>query len=358
MGQGTDERSDDRSTVRVSDALRHESSSGSVWEWLRRFELWLFVDAHRWSIIGLLTASVFFAVVLGVVLAPPSVMEYLVRGTALAKGYVELQTIDVTVITIVLSINQLVLSPELGTVGEQQSRLDEVLDNRTNAEELGDRPTTPMAPNEYLQFLVETTRGRVERLRETVAEGGDRTLRRNVEAYADDVVRETDRVAAALDDRQFGTIELMGAAMHFTTAEKIHAVRDLHERHAESLSDEEAEAFDDVLDALELYTVAREYFRALYVRWEFIDFSRAILYLGLPAVVVAHVSIGFIGAQAFAGTLFGLPTLFLYEAAAFTVAMVPVVVVISYAARLSTLAKAGIFVSPFSPEREGGHWEE
>ena len=104
--------------------------------------------------------------------------------------------------------------------------------------------------------------------------------------------------------------------------------------------------------------MAREYFRALYVQWEFTNFSRAILYLGLPSLVGAHLSIGFVAANAFPGTLFGLPTLFLYETATFTVAIVPVIVVISYTARLSTLAKANVFISPFSPEREGGHWEK
>lgn len=146
--------------------------------------------------------------------------------------------------------------------------------------------------------------------------------------------------------------------MHFTTAEKIRAVRDLYDRHAESLSDAEREAFEDLLDVLELYTVTREYFRALYVRWEFVNFSRAILYLGLPALIVAHLTIGFVDANAFPGMVFGLPMLFLYESVAFTIILLPVLVVISYAARLSLLAKAGIFVSPFSPERKRGHWEE
>ena len=358
MARRTDEPPDERSTLRVSDALRHESASGSPREWLREAELWLFVDAHRWVVVGLLSAVVFATIVLGVILAPPSAREYLVGGTSVAKGYVELQTIDVTVITIVLSINQLVLSPELGTVGEQRSRLDDAMENRAETEALADAPSVPNDPAQYLQLLVEATRARAERLREAVAEHGDATVRRDVEQALDNVIREADRVATDLEDRQFGTVELVGAAMHFTTAEEIRAMRDLRQRHGESLSTDEEAAFDEVLEVLELYTVAREYFRALYVQWEFINFSRAILYLGLPAVVVAHLSVGFIGAKAFSGTLLGLPTMFLYETAAFTVVLVPVVVVISYAARLSMLAKAGIFVSPFSPEREGGHWEE
>ncbi|WP_435179263.1 hypothetical protein [Halorussus sp. AFM4] len=357
MARQTDEAPDERSTRRVSDALRHEST-GSPLGWLRRAELWLLVDAHRWAVVGLLAAAVFATVVVAVVLAPPSAREYLVGGTSIAKGYVELQTIDVTVITIVLSINQLVLSPELGTVGQQRSRLDDVLDNRTETQELADAPSAPNDPAQYLQLLVAATRRRAEQLRETVAEHGDATVRRDVDRSVDEVVRKADRVAASLENREFGTVELVGAAMHFTTAEEMRAMRDLRRRHEASLSADGAAAFDRLLEVLKLYTVAREYFRALYVQWEFINFSRAILYLGLPAVVVAHLSIGFIGSKAFSGTLLGLPTLFLYETASFTVVLVPVIVVISYAARLSMLAKAGIFVSPFSPEREGGHWEE
>lgn len=349
---------DDGTTIRVSDALRHEAPQGSPTERLRRIELWLLVDAHRWLVIGLLSAVVFLTVVIVVVLSPPSVMAYLVQGTALAKGYVELQTVDVTVVTIVLAINQLVLSPELGSLGRQRERLETVVENRVRTEELAGVSTPPTAPSEYLELLAETTKRRAERLREAVAEGDEPSLETAVNRYVEDVTRETERVAEAIADERFGTIEMLGAAMHFTTAEDIRAVRDLHAKHEASLTDAEAAAFDELLGALKLYTVAREYFRALYVQWEFINFSRAILYLGLPAVVVAHLSIGFIDANAFPGTLLGLPTLFWYETAAFTVVLVPVIVVISYAARLSMLAKASIFVSPFSPEREGGHWEE
>lgn len=358
MGQRTEGQSGDESTVRVSDALRHEGSGRSLWDRVRRVELWLFVDAHRLSVVGLLALAVFGSIVLAVTLTPPSVMAYLARGTALAKGYVELQTIDVTVITIVLSINQLVLTSEIGSVGQQRSRLDEVLEHRTDVEELAGAPATPTDPEHYLRMILATTRDRVERLRASVGEDDDPALRRGVERYADDVGGEADRVEDALEDEAFGTIELIGAAMHFTTAEEIHAVRRLHEEHEESLSAAQAEAFEDVLEMLKLYTVAREYFRALYVKWEFIDFSRAILYVGLPAVVVAHLTIGFVDGNAFPGTTLGYPNLFWYETAAFTFVLVPVAVVVSYAARLSMLAKASIFVSPFSPERAGGHWEE
>lgn len=357
MGDRGDDASRVGSTRRVSDALRHEST-GSLLDRLRGVELWLFVDVHRLVLTGLISVAVFLTVVFAVVLSPPSVMAYLVEGTALAKGYVELQTINVTVITIVLAINQLVLTPELGSLGDQRSRLDDALSSRMDAAKFADVPTMPTDPDQYLQTLVGATQDRVSRLREAVADSDDPALRREVDRYAEDVIDEAERVAAGLEDQQFGTIELLGAAMHFTTAEEIHGIRDLHERYADALTEGQAQAFEDVLDLLSLYTVAREYFRSHYVQWEFINFSRAILYVGLPAIVVAHLTVGFVDANAFPGTLFGLPALFLYEALAFTVVLVPVVVVISYAARLSTLAKASIFVSPFSPERRGGHWEE
>ena len=87
MEREVSESSDDRSTVRASDALLHESGSSSLQQGLHRAELWLFVDAHRWAVIGLLSLSVFAAVALGVILSPPSVMAYLAEGTAIAKGY-------------------------------------------------------------------------------------------------------------------------------------------------------------------------------------------------------------------------------------------------------------------------------
>lgn len=343
---GADEQ---RSTVRVSETLRRPDGPGGLRGWLRGRWLWLLVDADRWAVVAALSGGVFVAVVGAVLLGPPSVLAYLVGGTALAKGYVELQTLVVTVITVVLAINQLVLSPELGSLGRQRSRLDDVLENRSWTEAVAGVPTAPTEPDEYLRVVTEATRDRALRLREATADADDPEVRAAVDDYVDDVVRQTERAAAVLEDARFGTTDMLGAAMHVTTAEEIRRIRDLRARHADALSDEEAAAVDEMLEVLELYTVAREYFRALYVQWEFINFSRAILVIGLPAVVVAHLTIGFVDANAFPGSVFGVRNLFWYESLAFAVTVTPVSVVVSYAARLSMIARASIFVSPFRP---------
>ena len=356
-GGERDDPPDDRTMLQVSHALRRGGTNDSLFSRLRGAGLWFLVDANRWLVVAVLTTSMFVSLFGIVVLSPVSIRDYLLAGTLTSKGYVELQTITVTVITIVLSINQLVLSPELGALSDQRSRLEDVIDTRTRAEELAEAPTTPTDPDHYLLTLIAATEAKARRLGEAVTDS-DPTLRQRVDRYVADVDRETERVHDALEGRRFGTIELLGAAMHFTTADDIHAVRRMHNEYAESLSGAEERAFSDMLDALKLYTVAREYFRSLYVQWEFINFSRAILYTGLPALLVAHLTIGFVDANAFQGTLFGVPTLLWYETAAFTIATVPVIVVISYAARLSLLAKTGIFISPFNPESKGRHWEE
>lgn len=112
------------------------------------------------------------------------------------------------------------------------------------------------------------------------------------------------------------------------------------------------------MDALRRYTVAREYFRTLYLQAQFIRFSRAMLLTGLPALLVAHYSVGLIGPEALPGTTLGVRNLLWFEGGTFTVALVPIFVIISYVARIVTLAETTIFISPFTPEHRTESDEE
>lgn len=111
-------------------------------------------------------------------------------------------------------------------------------------------------------------------------------------------------------------------------------------------------ALTDVMDALKRYTTTREYFRTLYIRSEFVRFSRAILYTSVPAIVVAHYAVGAIGENSMVAATLGVRNLLWFEAFTFTVSLLPVLVITSYMARLITLSETSIFVSPFGPEKE------
>lgn len=104
---------------------------------------------------------------------------------------------------------------------------------------------------------------------------------------------------------------------------KIRRARLLRRRHREALTDAERDALDDVIDALDLFAVTRAYLKTIYIRSEFINFSRALLYVGLPCLLVTFWASQIYDPSAFRGATLGISNLLLFVGAAATISLVP-----------------------------------
>jgi hypothetical protein len=316
---------------------------------LRRLWGWVLVDANRWLVVGVLATFVFVSTLLVGLFGPVSAQQFLLEGTSTAEAYVEIQPAIITIATIVLAVNQLVLSPDIGPISTQRRRLEDVIDHRINVENEARVATSPTEPAKFLGTITDATRKRAATLEEAFDGGGDPDLRRRVREFTQDLTEEATRVGDALTDQRFREIEMLGAAMHYDTTRDISRLRTLLNESSGSLSTEQEHAMKDLLGVLELFTVSREYVRTLYVRTEFIGFSRALLYTALPAFLLAHFAIQIIGPNALPGTTLGVPDLLWYECATITATSVPFLVLISYVGRLVTLAETSVFIGPFLP---------
>nr|WP_049890816.1 hypothetical protein [Natrinema versiforme] len=96
-----------------SDTLRGRTGGSRVAHWF-------LLDANRWLFAGLLAAAAFAVFVgLGTVALPlRTAME---SGTPIETAFQVLIAAILTGVTLVVSINQLVLSQELGRLGDQQA---------------------------------------------------------------------------------------------------------------------------------------------------------------------------------------------------------------------------------------------
>lgn len=342
------DRRDGGSVYRVSDAVGEKRAGDSFRDRLRDAWTRVLVDVNRWVVVGALAVLMAVTVFLVGRFGPVSQDAFLLQGVAGGKPYVELQTGTITVVTVVLAINQLVLIPELGPLSQQRERLENVVRHRMEVEELAASVGTPTEPAQFLATVTDATGRQAERLRESVGDTAPETLRREVDDLVEDVSAESERVGDALAAEQFGDVEMLAAAMHFDTSDDTATAHALERAHRESLTEEQRNAFEDLVDALEAFTVSREYFRTLYVRTQFVHFSRAILYTALPALLLAHLNVAVIGPEALPGTTLGTRHLLVYEAVAFPLVVLPVLVIVSYVARLITIAQTSVFVSPFS----------
>ena len=339
----------ERPVRQVSDAIEKKFAEGTLADRINDAWTWVLVDANRLGLVAALAAVVYATVVLVGAFGPVTQRQFLLGGIVGGKAYVELQTGAVTVITIVLAINQLVLSPDLGPLGRQHDRLSDAVSHRAEIADVTGVAPAPTEPSQALAALATATSRRASELRDAVATGEAPDLEREVTEFTDHVAAEADRIAEVLSREQFGRIGMIGAAMHYDASRDSYQVQRFRQEYDDDLSDAQCEALDGLLDVLRVFTVSREHFRTLYVRNEFIDFTRVVLYTAVPALVVAHLAVQIIGPTAFPGSTLGVSNLLWFASGTFTVSIVPVLVLVSYVARLATLAETSLFIGPFMP---------
>ncbi len=329
--------------MKVSDATYGGPSQGPV----ERAKRWFLLDASRWLVTGLLLAGTFVVVVLVGAFGPVSTNSFLNVGIRPGAALIELLKTIVSVVVIVLSINQLVLSPGLGPVGDQRARYSDAMDLRERVEDHTGVRVSPSSPARFFRVLVGEILDQTDRL-EAAVEDADGALRRDVETYAADVRDEGDYLHRALGTSRFGAFEVIPTLMRFAISEKVRTLREIRERYDRELTDRHRAAVDELDDLLELFTIAREYIKTIYIRSEYINLSQGLLYIGLPSLVVTYCATQVYAPNVFPGTTFGLSTRLLFVAGAVTVALAPFVLLISYVFRLAAMSRSTLFIGPFA----------
>lgn len=339
------------SPTEISDTIQRPDR-GPVRRALFDLKRWFLLEANRWTVVGLLAASTFLLTVLVGTFGPVSTHRFLTRGISPASALVELLKAIVSVVTIVLSVNQLVLSPELGPVSDQRERLEDTMDLRSRSESLLDETVSPLAPSQFLEDLVSALKRRAVNLGE--AADGSPELRGEVADFTRDVLDDANAVEAKLADAEFGDFETVPAVMDFDTSSKIRRLRRIRRAYDDALADEEAEAVSEMVDALELFATARAYLKTTYIRTEFINFSRALLYLGFPSLLLTYFAAQIYDSGVFPNETLGVENQLLFVAGAVTVSLIPVMTLVSYISRLATVSQSTLFIGPFVAGSERG----
>jgi hypothetical protein len=326
------------SDLSTGNTLRERVDVNDVW-------FWLLLRANRLLLTAALTVAVFAVFMLWGVLKPTSLYQTMQGSDMVETVFSGLVGAVITVTTLVVSINQLVLSQEIGSLGNQRERMDTTMDFRQNTDELLGS-TTPADPAEYLVELIETSERRAGRLRQAVSNHEVRTLREQVEEYVDDLQENADHATEHLKDADFGDFGVLGPALDYNYDRKIHDIRRLGRAHEADLDAEERAAFRELLEALTMFGPVREYVKDLYIQWTLVKLSRAILYATVPALTVAGGMVVFVDATTVPGTVLGVETALWVVSAAFAVTTVPFLLFTSYILRLATLAKQTLSMGP------------
>ncbi|MFC6724664.1 hypothetical protein ACFQE1_09795 [Halobium palmae] len=328
-----------------------------------RSKIWLLLDADRRLVAGIGLALVFVAFLVAGVADPAPLRQAMATNDPIETLFEEYVAAVITGVTLVLTLNQLILSQELGAVGDQRERMEGAMEFREDVEDAIDAPISPPEPAAFLRAIIDVTQTRAEELREAVADCEDDQLERRTEEYVDSLVDNAEAVGERLEGEQFGSFAVLFAALDFNYSWKIYEARRLRNEYADSLTDETEAAFDAIGEALEFFGPAREHFKTLYFQWELADLSRLMLYSAVPAVLVTSLMVIYVdNPGTITGDLLGVDNLVWTVSAAAVVALLPFMLLLSYILRIVTVAKRTLSIGPFilreTDRTEDINWDE
>lgn len=260
----------DQSTLSPEDRLQ---SGNWVIEWIK-------IDGNR-LLITVSLAVVLFALLL--VLNAIGVIAFTNENslTRMASGMI---AGTFSLVTLVVSVNQLILSQEFTPVGKFQDRFSGVMNFRRDIEQQTDVPRTPVEPTYILDLLADAIADQANVVADSVANHPDAEYRQQVRQYADGVETSTQRVSETLEESDIDAFDALSVAIEYDDGWQLSTAR-LLRNDAPDLSDETEAAFDELIELIRLFSSAQEHFKTVYLQRELTRFSQLTLYCGVPAVV-------------------------------------------------------------------------
>ena len=349
--------SDEQDDIGTQNTMRERADQSGL-------RLWVAMKANRFVVTGILMLFVFGGFILAATVLFPSLPEQLRGADTVETMFSSMLGVIVTGTTLVVTISQLVISQENGPLGDQRKRMEDAMDFRTFTKDLLGE-VTPADPSAFLKALVAETERRAEAVDRLVAESDDEELESQVGEFIDSLHGNAQTVEDQLDGEQFGTFDVLTAALNYNYSWKIFQVERLLDDFEDVLDENQTRAFDDLKTALVMFGPAREHIKTLYFQWVLIDLSRYILYVAVPALVVAGSMTALVNEQTFpAAPLFdglvytiefasyawivdfSVPTVTWVVGAAFTFTLAPFLLFMSYILRVLIVAKRTLAIGP------------
>jgi hypothetical protein len=310
------------------------------------FARYLLLDADRGAVAAVIWLAS-FAVVLGLGWADVIGADRSGPVSALLRATVSGLF---TLVTVVITINQLILSRVLGSPGELEREMERSTGFRDRVADRANVREMPTDPGAFLRLVAESARDRCDDLRRAAATEADGDAVAEVERYLARVDPLVEDVLDGLDDGMAETYGILRVVLLDDFSDTISVGRRIARTHEDALSSETTDALAGVVDLLETISIVRQYLKTLYIQQALSRVSGLVLYLGFPALVLLSVTL--LAYARTGGTVLTGDALMLLVTAALTAAFAPLAVLLSYVSRLAAIARLTTSVGPFKPQEE------
>ncbi|WP_225741340.1 hypothetical protein [Halorussus halophilus] len=256
---------------------------------------------------------------------------------------------NLTLITVVLSINQLVLSRELGAPGDLNRRIREAVKYRDQVADTTNSTPIPYSPADFLLHLHETLTDQAIALRESTSPDHDERLNDRVADLVGSLTSDAENVTRTLDTTAVDIFAVIEATLGTNHAEQLYEITAI-EAEFDQLTDEQRRLLEQLHEQLLHIDTARKYYRTIYVEKELSLLSRVLLYVGVPAEVLSAILLAIYGAI---GSGPPAPDWLLPLALVTTTfGFAPLAILFAYVLRLSWVAQLNTSIAPFSATKD------
>ncbi|WP_251342552.1 hypothetical protein [Haloplanus halophilus] len=302
---------------------------------------WLVLSGNRIAVAAVLLAAVVgvFATLTQVGLL--AVGPRSAAASAFASGFI---SGTVTLVTIALSINQLILSRVFGSPDELFEQLDGTRDLRRRVRDHAGDAVVPNDPAEFLGLVAETLTERANRL-DSARRNADADLPDELGDYAAGIAAYGESITAKIES---GTaiVNVLEVILGTEYARNLTATEQVRNEYGDRLSETATAELDAIEDLLEAIAVTRQFFKTLSLQQDFARLSRVVAYTGLLALVVS-VALALVYRPDSVTVPAG--TLPLVVSVGIGVIVTPMAVFIAYMFRAATIARQTVSVGPFAP---------
>jgi hypothetical protein len=328
-------------------------ASGEESSWLG-FELELFrYDPRQWLLltgnrllVALLALLALTGVFAGVVF---SGLVPLRRETPVLFLLFALIAANFTLIAIVTSLSQLVLSRRLEAPGEIREKMADTLSYREDVSRTTNREVMPVKADAFFLALYRSVRADIEELEGLQSQGRTRLAREELAdlleglaTHTDYVIRVLRRPASRLKHALF--ISLTADYENF-----VHRTWYLEAEHSDEFTERAAVPLRRLAETLEHLEVASRMFKTVFIESEVSELSRFLLYVGLP-VQLAAVVVMLIYSAPTEGPPLALSTLRPVMVAVLSAGFAPFLLLSAYVVRLTVVARRTADSFPFSSQ--------
>ncbi|WP_327052626.1 hypothetical protein [Halomicrococcus gelatinilyticus] len=311
----------------------------------RRFLNWLFISGHRRAVTVALAVTVYLAMLGLTLVEPVDARRILTEQNTVQMLLNTLLSGVILLVSIVVSINSLVVSQELAPIGSQHERVVESWDFREEAAQFVDGAVSPADPSGFLLTIMEAVRSELDELEERASDlDGEPKIA--VTEYVETTRDGLSGTESVLQTAEFGSFDeaLFGPA--YDPSPYIDDGRALYSDSSD-LPESVGQSLNDIVTALQYFATAREYFKTVYYKREFSYLSRDLLYTGLPAILLISYVLLAVDGIRIAGSTLGVDNLFLFLTFAYVVALTPFLVLTSYTLRAAIVSENTITAGAF-----------